>query len=247
MWHPFDLMPADLAVPDNLKTTAQKGAVRRVYSQRVTRWYSDKSSRDTQWPPTVDKRPGITLTIRPGSDRIELRIEQQWLVNTDHALSGTITCLNNPWRSPEQWQLKQTFTTKRGNTFLPSIEESGQWQNGKIQTLTQLGKKELRNSLNAADLTSFYTLLADFPAPESLPKDQAVYQTEALSFIPSARIEEAPALYRNHPLAKGLRGFTVKTASDIPADYWLNENGVVIYVCWGPNRAFVLETSEELA
>ncbi|MBC2592924.1 hypothetical protein H5P28_01495 [Ruficoccus amylovorans] len=240
-------MTDELALPDGMKSVAGNSQVRRVYGERVTRWFKDKSSADSQWPPTVDKRPGIRLDIRTERGGFDLGITHEWPLTSNFTLSGEMRCADNAWRSPTIWNLAQTFTTTRGNEILPAIVEQGRWENARVQTVTTQGTREIRNARAAPAFASVYALMAAFPDVSRGGLGEALLQEETLSFVTSARIKNAPKELQRNKLAQGLTGYTVYTATGYPADYWLNENGVVIYVCWGPNRAFVLEQSEELA
>ncbi|MEZ6192111.1 MAG: hypothetical protein R3C45_12605 [Phycisphaerales bacterium] len=64
MWHAFDIIADELAVDPAVRGLAAGPGHRLVYSERVVRWFSDKTGQG-QWPAVVDRQPGITLE-RPG-------------------------------------------------------------------------------------------------------------------------------------------------------------------------------------
>lgn len=247
MWHPFDIMPQELTVSDTVRNFSVSGPCRLTYGERVTRWFKDKSSADQQWPPTVDRKPGLTLTRRPaGEGTLDLEILHTWILTNTQTMSGRMTCRTDGWRSPLSWEFRQTFVTDKNKPFLSGVIESGSWKNGLLERVTRGAAGEVRKSTQAAQLASTYALMADFPEPSEASGTTGLLQ-EALSFSSDVALVPVPALLQENPLAHGLRGFSLQGGNGYPADYWVNSAGTVIYVCYGPNRAFVLDKAEALS
>jgi hypothetical protein len=247
MWHPFDIMPQDLAVDDALKTAAPGDHCRLVYGERVVRWFKDKSSADSQWPPTVDKKPGLVLTRRPGSDGTwDLDLQQTWVLTNTQTMSGKMTCRRIGWRSPLSWEFQQSFQTSKGKEFLPGLTERGSWRDGELLRVTSGASGEVEKTDRAAELAATYALLADFPKEGEATGDTGLLQ-ENLGYSPRAGFVPCSKALQENPLARGLRGSVLKNEGGYPADFWTNPAGVVIYACYGPNRVFVLEKAEAVS
>lgn len=248
MWHPFDIMPGELALEPALRTASAPPRVRLVFGERITRWFKDKSEAAKQWPPTVDRKEGLTLSRRPGeAESWDLGVRQVWQLTNVHTLEGTMSCAAAGWRTPRRWSFRQTFLTDRGTEVLPSLTEEGAWKDG-VLTRTTTGKS---GSLAASDaaprLAAAYGLMADFPLAEALKLEPAGLLQEGLAFSPDASLRRCSDALQKNPLANGLTGFVLHTSQGYPSDFWVNPSGLVVYVCFGPNRAFVLDRMEEIA
>lgn len=246
MWHPFDIMPQELAVSDELRNASPGENRHLVYGERVTRWFKDKSSTDQQWPPTVDKKPGITLSRRlAASGTAELEIRHIWQLTVAQDMAGRMTTRTDGWRSPLSWEFQQSFLTERNKSLVPSVVDSGSWRDGVLERVTKGNSGTVRKSTPAAQLASTYALMADFPRDGQASGSTGLLR-EALSFTPDVSLQPVPQAVRDNPLARGLTGFVLQAPSGYPADFWVNASGLVIYACYGPNRAFILEKAETL-
>jgi hypothetical protein len=250
LWHPFDILgKEELAVAGNLRNAEVSGAWSGTYTERVTRWFKDKSDPDRQWPPTVDRKPGIRLTCRPEGDRLKVEVAQDVQQLISHLLTATMECSASGWRSPSKWTAKHTFAkTGRAKEFLPEVEETGKWESGTLTQTSQGRETAMTKSRPARSLASIYTLLASFPeAAEIDGLGKTTFLQEG--FVPTvdAELVPCPQLLQKHPLARGLRGYALLNKGNFPADYWVNESGVVIYLCMGPHRAMVLESIQSIS
>ncbi len=247
MWHPFDIMPQELAVAEDLRAASPDGDCRLVYAEHIVRWFKDKSSTDTQWPPTVDKKPGVTIEKRTGKDgTLNLNIEQIWQLTNKQTMRGEMTCRGDAWRSPLDWTFQQSFLNERNKAFVPNMIEQGNWKNGVLTRVTKGTNAEVRKMAQAAELASTYALMASFPHDGAISGSTGLLQ-EGLLYSPEAELVPCAKGLHENALAQGLRGIALKNEGGYPADYWINPAGVVIYVCYGPNRAFVLEKLEALS
>lgn len=249
MWHPFDIMPGELALDSALRSASAPSRARLVFGERITRWFKDKSESAKQWPPTVDRKEGLSLSRRPGSTdgSWDLGVRQVWQLTNVHTLEGTMSCATVGWRSPHQWNFRQTFLSDRGAEVLPPLTEAGTWKAG-LLTRTTTGKdRALTASGETSRLAAQYGLMADFPLAEALQLEPAGLLQEGLTFSPGASLRRCPDDLQKHPLAAGLTGFVLDTPQGYPADFWVNPAGLVVYVCFGPNRALVLDRLEEIA
>lgn len=247
MWHPFDLMPQELTVPDAVRNASAGDRCRLVYGERITRWFKDKASTDQQWPPTVDKKPGLTLARQPGpAGTFDLDVRQTWVLTNTQTMTGKMTCRAEGWRSPLTWEFRQTFLNDKGKPLVPGLTESGRWKNGILERSTKGDHGEVRQTVRATELASVYALIANFPKEGEAAGSTGLLR-EALTYSPDAAWQPAPKVLQESPLARGLRGYVLKSEGGFPADCWVNAAGVVVYVCYGPNRAFVLDQVEALA
>ncbi len=247
MWHPFDIMPQDLAVADALRTASAPESCRLVYGERVVRWFKDKSSADSQWPPTVDKKEGLTILRKPGGEGTqELDIEQTWQLTNKQTMSGKMTCRNDGWRSPLNWEFQQTFLTDKNKPLVPDLSEQGSWKDGLLIRSTKGANGEVRKENRTAQLASAYALLAGFPKEDEVTGNTGLLR-EVQGYSQRASLEPCSKLLQETPLAQGLRGVVLKNEGGYPGDYWINPAGVVIYACYGPNRVFVLEKMEAIS
>lgn len=247
MWHPFDIMPQELALTDAVRGASVVGPCRLVFGERVTRWFKDKSSADQQWPPTVDQKPGLTIIRRPADDGTHaLEIQHSWVLTNTQTMSGRMICRADGWRSPLKWEFTQTFLTDKNKPLVPPLTETGRWQDGTLERTTKGSAGEVRKTAKVSQLASTYGLMAGFPKVDEATGSAGLIQ-EALTFCPEATLQPVPSILQENPLAKGLEGFVLKSADGFPSDYWVNANGAVVYVCYGPNRVFVLDKVEVLS
>jgi len=249
MWHPFDLMPEALAVPAELRNASTSTACRLVYRQAVTRWFKDKSSQE-QWPPDLDLRPGITLTRRmDGDGRWHLEVLQTWELDARRTMAGTLVCDMRGWRRPLRYEFRQRFESRAAAAMWPETRESGQWQSdGTLARQTTVGEKSAPQAVRADAWLALYALLGDFPAwADSWPTaaDTALLG-EGGVVVRGARLRRCELPQGRHALAQGLRGYVLELQHGMPQEFWINENGVVIYWLEGPNRALWLTEVEGL-
>lgn len=251
MWHAFNIIADDLAVTPDL--LGKQTGTNLVYGERVVRWFSDKSGKG-QWPAVVDHKPGMVIeklgtTQTDGSD---------WKLRVEHIRSQTVpvtmrlnmTCAGNAWRSPRDWDLKETLG-ERGNTSpLQETSESGRWDGGQVTRTVRAGTKHIDKVFNAIHPASLYPLLADFPEKEIdagalKDQDSDTLFTEGMLYIPGGYFKAgAPGDTAHHKLAAGLRCYRLIPSMGFPLEFWINKHGVVIYLIEGATRAWVLESME---
>lgn len=252
MWHPFDMMQADLAMDTSLRAVAIPPRARLVYGERVIHAFPVKPQGGA-WQPKVDRLPGITLTRQVAArGSWELDVEQRWPDSTDHALQAKITCGDDAWRSPLSWRLTQTLASKSGNYEVPPLSEAGRWRQGGVEREIASAVAKRTVQARADALTCAYSLLANFPAEAIAARDQAfdagaTLLLEGFVMTAGARFGVAAEAPRQCALAAGLRNYVLVHGSGFPLEYWVNEHGAVLYVCQGSCRALVLEKMEVLS
>lgn len=248
MWHPFHLMPEALALPKELREASSSTAGRFVYRQMVTRWFKDKSSQE-QWPPDLDLRPGITLTRRmDGGGRWHIDVEQTWELEARRAFFGTIVCEMRGSRRPLRYEFRQKFVNRAGVAVWPETRETGRWEDdGTLVFRSFVGDTTTQATVRSDAWLAVYALLADFPAwSDAWPKTEAVCLGEGGVLLTGARLQRCELPQHRHALAEGLRGYVLQVRGGMPQEFWINENGIVIYWIEGPNRAMALEAVEGL-
>lgn len=249
MWHPFDLMPEALALLRELRDASVSTGCRLAYRQLVTRWFKDKSS-DEQWPPDLDTRPGIVLTRRlDNAGCWHVEVEQTWELAARRSFTGTLVCETRGWRRPVRYDFRQTFATKAGAEVWPETRETGKWHaDGTLVRQSFVGEKSTTQRVTAGAWFALYALLADFPAwPDSWPAaEDAACAGEGVALLRGVRLQRCEQPQSRHALAQGLRGYTLHARDSMPQEFWINENGVVVYWFEGPNRAMALSAAEGL-
>jgi hypothetical protein len=250
LWHPFDIIGAEeLSVNESLRTAATPAARECVYTERVTRWFGDKSDQKNQWPPTLDQKPGIRISCRPDGETMKVGVVQVWEQMINHELTASMECSASGWRSPSSWTVKHTFKQARsGREFVPDIDETGRWQQGTLTRTSQGQETAMTRSRSVGSLASVYALLANFPRVEEIPElSQTTLLQEGFVVTPDADLVNCPEVLREHPLAQGLRGYTLLNKGNFPSDFWVNDNGLVVYICLGPHRVFVLNSLQTIS
>lgn len=247
MWHPFQIMPGEIAVEDSLIATAKPSAhCRMTYRERVIRWFLRETNEEGHWLPNVDERTGMVIEKRNVSgDSFELRVLHQKDLGVRHVLSGTMLARRNDWRSPVEWVFEQHFQGGRG---IRNFYESGEWRSGTAKLVSRR-KEEFVRTEKVESLTCLYTLLADFPGHlEAYPKSSETSVLEDLSVIHrGAKLRPISTLVATHPMARRLSGYALDYKASLPVEFWVNALGAVIYVCVGPNRTLFLESLEDLS
>lgn len=253
MWHPFDIMPPEyLGVADAVRAAAAPApACRLVYGDRILARFptKDKIGVDKQWRPAIDDLPGLTLTRRaPAAGRWELDVEQRWqFASTDHVLSGKVTASTADWRMPLSWTFRQTITPSKDAAPLTPLEEAGTWEAGQVRRTCKAGRGSESSTRAAPTLTSVYSLLANFPI--ELAKSGSETQGllgEGFTFSPSAKIGPGHPAPRGLAVAGNLQNYLLAFPGGLPLEFWVNEAGLVVYLCQGPMRVLVLEKVEAL-
>lgn len=249
MWHPFDILGDELFVDEILKHSRPSPSSRAVYGERVTKWFKDKSDTQNQWPPTVDRKPGIEITKRQTGSTMSLEVVHTCAMMIRHRLDVKMECVTTGWRSPSSWSVRQTFAnSSNGREFLPGIEENGRFRDGVFQQEIGTKDKRTKSSHQLNSLASIYPLMANFPSEESAETlGETNLLQEGFTLATNVALAPVPEALQAHPKATGLRGRVLLGKYDFPADYWFNEHGVVVYMLMGPHRAFVLEEMEELS
>lgn len=249
MWHPFHLMTEALTLPREVREASAATAGRFVYRQFVTRWFKDKSS-DEQWPPDLDTRPGLTLTRRmDGGGRWHIEVEQTWELQARRSFTGTLVCDMRGWRRPLRYEFRQTFANRAGVAVWPETRETGRWQpDGTFVRQSSVGEKTTTQTVTAAAWLAHYALLADFPAwSDAWPKTDAACFGEGGTLATGVRLQRCELPQCRHALAAGLRGYVLQPrGGGMPQEFWINENGIVVYWIEGPNRAMALAAVEGL-
>ncbi len=246
MWHPFDLMSKELAVDETLRAAGAPQGCRLIYGERITRWFKDKSDAVSQWPPTVDHKPGVTIARRVEGENWDVEVSHVWKITITQSFSAKLSVRRDGWRSPIAWQYTQNFVKEHGGMLVPDTRGTGSWKDGVISTNITGASGKLALSEPAPSLCSLYSLLADFPA-EPARLGEAALLGENLMYFPKASFSQPSAALAANPLAIGLKGYILRPAMGWPMDFWVNEQGLVVYWCQGPHRAFVLEKIEGLA
>jgi len=248
MWHPFHLMPEALTLPKELRDASASTAGRFVYRQLVTRWFKDKNSTE-QWPPDLDTRPGVTLTRRmDNGGRWHIDVEQTWELSARRTFTGTLVCEMRGSRRPLRYEFKQTFRNRAGETVWPDTRETGRWQpDGEFVRQSFVGEKVATETVSADAWLATYALLADFPAwSDAWPKTDAACFGEGGTVLQGARLQRCEWPQSRHALAEGLRGYVLSFRGGMAQEFWINENGLVVYWFEGPNRAMALAETEGL-
>lgn len=248
MWHPFDILGDELSVEKTLRDSVFPASCRLVYSERVTRWFKDKSDQNNQWPPTVDQKPGIQISRRVEDDAMRVEVVHEWELMIRHLLSATMDCSTKGWRSPSSWLAQVTFRNIRGGKeFLPEIREVGSWSDRRLKQVSQGAKNSITRSSEVDSLASVYALLANFPSPdEASSLGSTTLLEEGFTVTPDVTLLPCPENLQQHPMAEGLRGYALRGKGNFPTDYWVNRHGLVVFICMGPHRAFFLESLESL-
>jgi hypothetical protein len=256
MWHAFDIIAEELAIPDELRA-AQPGAGRRlVYGERVVRWFTDKSG-EGQWPAVVDRQPGIVVQ-RPG---VATGAGSDWTLDAEHTrMQGTsvtlriqAVCAADPWRSLRQWDAGETL----GNAQLPSplgaTTERARGVDGKLtRQVSGDAGRSFEQVFPAVRPACLYALLADFPMDEleSGRMDDEICDalfTEGMLHMGAASFTRgAPGGAAGHALAEGLRCYTLSPQRGFPLQFWVNRHGLVVYLIEAATRAWTIEHVEAL-
>jgi hypothetical protein len=252
MWHPFHIMPPEnLVVADALRSATAAPSCRLVYGERILARFptKDKIGTDKQWRPAIDQLPGVTLTRRaPAGDRWELDVEQRWqFASTDHLLTATVTAASSDWRTPLRWTLRQALTPNKGAPPLTPLEEAGAWENGQVRRTCKVGRGSESGSHAAPSLTSIYTLMANFPTEMAARGGQIEgLLGEGFTFSPSAKLGPGHPAPRALPVAGKLQNYLLTFPGGLPFEFWVNDAGLVVFLCQGPMRVLVLEKVEAM-
>lgn len=252
MWHPFDIMQSAADVADDLRNAAAPAACKLVYSDRILARFptKDKIGVDAQWKPAIDQLPGITIERRPaGENGWALTVEQRWqFAAVDHRMNASITTDRSPWRSPVKWTFQQTITPNAERPALAPLQEEGRWEGGKLYRQSKAGQGREETTRDAAAVTSFYSLLADFPTDVAKTDGTSVTMLgEGFQLMRTASLSAGHDVARNLPPARGLRNHLLQHAGGLPLEFWVNEAGAVVFVSQGPTRLLVLQSVEKLA
>lgn len=244
MWHPFDLIPDELALAAEFRTLQPPANRTVLFTQRALTYFKDKSSKTEQWPLMMDELPGTRITRR-GRAELELAVSHQWKLDYFRTLSGDMTC-SGAWHSPQTWSFRRTCKPLFPGAFaFAPVAIQGRWQAGKLEQ-THVGSVRKQQQLaKAGNLLSIYALMSGFPLRQNLPETFVTLLGEDLVVRSQGRILRSPPATQNHPQAEGLTGFLVEAAGDFPTELWVNEHGLVVYVFNGISKVFVLTGVEE--
>lgn len=255
MWHAFDIIADELAVNPAVRGLGAGPGHRLIYSERVVRWFSDKTGQG-QWPAVVDRQPGITLE-RPkkaaANTAWELIVQHTRVQTAPVTMQLTMTCESNLWRSPSKWNATESIGDIKRTRPLGATTERGRVENGHISRTISAGSKHIDETYEAAHAASLYVLLANFPAGDvdagrfNDQPCQALF-AEGMQFVGGGTLAVgAPGNADKHELAKGLRCFRLTPAMGFPLEFWVNDNGVVVYLLEAATRAWVLEGVEVMS
>ena len=259
MWHAFDIIANGLELPPGLRNAHADGACRMVYTERVVRWFKDKSGKG-QWPAVVDERPGIVLKRTPAPadrpDEWSLSIEHTRQQSVPVTMRAEMTCASNVWRSPRRWDVVQTVE----KSTLGETTEQGAWDGSEINRQIRGGRgtrgkagRAIEYKHKAQHPASVYPLLADFPAKELQDSGLADLRcdalfTEALQHMGEAAFASgAPGNAGGHRLADGLTCYRLTPSLGFPLEFWVNRHHVVVYLIESATRAWMLESVEALS
>jgi hypothetical protein len=255
MWHAFDIISEGLTVAPELLDVHAGAGTRLVYGERVVRWFSDKSGKG-QWPAVVDHKPGIVIerhstTAVDGADW-KLRVEHIRAQTVPVTMRMNMTCAPDMWRSPREWDLKESLGDQDKPSALQATSETGRWQAGRVTRTIRAGTKRIDNVYNATHPACLYPMLADFPVKEidagefqDQPCD-ALFTEGMQQFGGGSMVDGAPGDTAHHKRAAGLRCFRLVPAGGFPLEFWVNTHGVVIYLIEGATRAWVLQSVEAM-
>lgn len=251
MWHAFDLFPEELGVAPELRVGALPSRARLAYTEKVVRWFKPKPGH-TYKQPVLDLGPGWEIEREAvANGRREIRCRYERTHSTNHALAGRLVCASDAWRSPLEWEFTQEFPRESASSLLPALTERGSWRNGAITRRAEAGSgsRPMTRTIPASRVLCVQAWLADFPTDLAFApwSDDAVVMEDATLFTHGVAIEPIAERVRAHALGAGLRGFSVRYGGGLPLEFWVNEHGVVIYLCAGPTRVLVLEKVEALA
>lgn len=248
MWHPFQIMPGEIAADEALISAAKPFShCRFTYRERIIRWFLRETNEVGHLLPNVDERTGMIIEKRTTNDEfLDLQVRHQKDLGVRHILKGTMRAQRNDWRSPVAWDFEQIF---QGSPEIQNFREAGDWQPGQANLVTSRDRQEIVRTEEVASLTCLYSLLADFPAHMKVfPESSETSVLENLSVINrGATLRAVPLQMTEHPMARGLRGCALDYKANLPVEFWVNQHGIVIYVCVGPNRALFLESIEDLS
>lgn len=251
MWHAFHLFPEELTVAANLRSAKLPAAVRLTYAEKVVRWFKPKEGFKYKQP-VLDHGPGLVIERDAVSgDRREVRCRYERSHSATQVIAGGLLCANDAWRSPQEWAFTQAFPGASSSPLLPALTERGTRRGTEIalETSVESRGRTVSRMVSAPRLLCVHAWLADFPGDLALApwSDGIVVMEDATLFTRGAAIESVGANVRQHALAAGLRGFSVRYSGGLPLEFWVNKHGVVIYLCAGPTRVLVLEMVEEIS
>lgn len=254
MWHPFFQIPDGKEVSPELRTAAIPARARITYGERVIRWFRlirGTSERTPILNPGLDEtRAGIVIeTGEPSAGRREVKIRLERIHDSPHVVDGTLTCDTAGLRSPRSWQVRQSFVREAASPLLPDILEAGSFADGTVKRAISAGQRTMEISMEAQSLLAPYVWLAGFPL-DLTPADwtdSTVVIEEMSVFSRGAAIGRVTPAVAAHPLAAGLLGVVLRHGGGMPLEFWVNERGLVVYLCASPTRMFVLERVEALS
>ena len=103
------------------------------------------------------------------------------------------------------------------------------------------------DSYDAPTLTSIYTLVANFPTGMAARGGQVEgLLSEGYTFSSPAKIGPGHPAARTLPLAGKLQNYLLTFPGGLPFEFWVNEAGLVVFLCQGPMRVLVLEKVEAM-
>lgn len=245
MWHPFDLIPNELALAPELRNA--RPAVNRtvLFEERALTYFKDKSDKTGQWPLTMDELPGIKITRRGDSSNRELEISHRWKLDYFRTLSGTMQCAG-VWQSPKRWSFLRTFKPMfSGAVPFAPVEVRGSYGKGELVQTHSGASNRQEDQVSAENPLSTYALMAGFSTDAPAPQGSFTLLGEDLVVTGSARIHRSPDLLMKHPLAEGLTGYVIDAQGDLPTEFWVNQHGLTVYVFNGVSKAFILTGVED--
>ena len=248
MWHAFTTIPSALSVAAELRSAAPPLRGRLSYSEQVVRWFKEKEG-ETYKQPIMDPGPGWQLDLdAPADGRRRLRFRLERTHDARYAMEGTMTHATTGWRSPLLWQFKQSFLGAP-SPLLPDLRETGRWEHGTVHRHARAGDGTMATTVPAPALLFPLTWLAQFPFDLGLRawSDEVVVMEDLTLFTRGVALEPAGAAPTALPLAAGLRGVVLRFGGGLPYEFWVNEHGLVVYLCAGPTRVFVLNHLENLS
>jgi hypothetical protein len=254
MWHPFFQVPDGKEVSPELRMAAIPARARLTYGERVIRWYRlvrGTSERTPILNPGLEEtRAGIVIeTGEPTAGQREVKLRLERIHDSPHSVEATLHCDTAGLRSPREWQVRQSFIREAASSLLPDIRERGSFAEGTVKRTISAGQRTMESSLKAQSLIAPYTWLAGFPLDLTPAdwSDSTVVMEEMSVFSRGAAIGRVTPSVVAHPIAAGLLGVVLRHGGGMPLEFWVNEKGLVVYLCASPTRMFVLERIEALS
>ncbi|MEM8737925.1 MAG: hypothetical protein AAGG38_05525 [Planctomycetota bacterium] len=233
-------MRDELTVPASLRDAAP--AARLEYDELALRYFSDKSG-PGQWPAKVNRKPGLVLRRSVDTDALLIDAVHRREQTVMHQTRLSLRCRRDPWRTPLEWESEQHLGDPR-SPELPPTQEQARFEGGQlVRTLAAGSRGESSQTYRIRQPACLYAWWADFPLDASTTLDQADgWFGDNLTWTGSVRSEPGPPPGRmRHPdYCRGLTCHRLVPRLGLPLEFWVNAQGLVVYLLEGPTRAWVI-------